>query len=117
MDDIDITAFAPAAFYKMKVMDRATGKEHLYVILDLGDGNDGKPFPVVINGIGGFRLPMEIVFDSAKTPEFYVYERTALEAGPEADRLRAARPADAAPVHSGDASIVVQKVVLGKPLP
>lgn len=48
MDDIDITAFAPAAFYKMKVMDRATGKEHLYVILDLGDGNDGKPFPVVI---------------------------------------------------------------------
>jgi hypothetical protein len=79
--------------------------------------SQGKPFPVVINGIGGFRLPMEIVFDSAKTPEFYVYERTALEAGPEADRLRAARPADAAPVHSGDASIVVQKVVLGKPLP
>jgi hypothetical protein len=79
--------------------------------------SQGKPFPVVINGIGGLRLPMEIVFDSARTPEFYVYERTALEAGPEADRLRAARPADAAPVHSGDASIVVQKVVLGKPLP
>jgi hypothetical protein len=79
--------------------------------------SQGKPFPVVINGIGGLRLPVEIVFEAGKSPELYVYERTALEAGPEADRLRAARPADAAPVHSGDASIVVQKVVLGKPVP
>jgi len=68
----------------------------------------------VINGIGGLRLPVEIVFDVGKSPEFYVYERTALEAGPEADRLRVSRPADAAPVHSGDAAIVVQKVILGK---
>jgi len=76
--------------------------------------SQGKQFPVVINGIGGLRLPVEIVFDVGKSPEFYVYERTALEAGPEADRLRVSRPADAAPVHSGDASIVVQKVILGK---
>lgn len=77
----------------------------------------GKPIPVVINGLGGRRLPIEIVYDGNKPAELYIYERTALEAGPEADRLRASRPADAAPVHAGDASIVVQKVTLGNPQP
>jgi hypothetical protein len=77
----------------------------------------GKPIPVVINGLGGRRLPVEIVYEGSKPPELYIYERTGLEAGPEADRLRASRPADAAPVHTGDASIVVQKVMLGKQLP
>ena len=75
----------------------------------------GKPVPVLINGLEGRRLPVELVYEGDGFPELFIFERTHLEAGPEADRLRAARPDDSAPVHSGDASIVVGKVVLGKP--
>ncbi len=77
----------------------------------------GKPVPVLINGLEGRRLPVEMVYEGDAAPEFYIFERTHLEAGPEADRLRSTRPDDSAPVHSGDASIVVGKVVLGKPAP
>jgi hypothetical protein len=77
----------------------------------------GKPVPVLINGLERRRLPVELVYEGDAAPEFYIFERTHLDAGAEADRLRSTRPDDSAPVHSGDASIVVGKVVLGKETP
>lgn len=48
MDDVRLTAFAPLSFYRAKVVDTATGKEHMFIFCDLGDGTDGKPFPLVV---------------------------------------------------------------------
>jgi len=72
----------------------------------------GDPVFARILGVGERDLPVEIAFDAGAAPSVVVIERSPLPDGPEAQALVAARPPDAAPVHSGDAAIVVVKVAL-----
>jgi len=65
-----------------------------------------------ILGVGEKDISVEIAFDPEASPSVVVIERSPLPDAPEAEALVAARPSDAAPVHSGDASVVVVKVNL-----
>lgn len=71
--------------------------------------NQKDPLSVRLSGFGTRDLPIEIVFDPAKDPKLTLIERAPLPDAPEARTLTAARPADAAPVHSGDSAVVVRQ--------
>jgi len=57
-------------------------------------------------------VAVEIEFDAAAAPKAILYERSTLPASGEAHGLIAARPADAAPVYSGDSALVFVTVDL-----
>jgi len=63
-------------------------------------------------GAGTHDIAVEIAFDAAAAPKVVVYERSLLPDDREAQELAAARPADAAPVYSGDSALVFVSVGL-----
>jgi len=65
-------------------------------------------------GAGTRDVAVEIEFDAAASPKVIVYERSALPDAAEARGLVAARPADAAPVYSGDSALVFVTVDLAQ---
>ncbi len=75
--------------------------------------------PVVTRfwGAGARDVPIEIAFDAAAAPKAILYERSALPDSGEARGLVAARPADAAPVYSGDSALVFVTVDLAQLTP
>jgi len=68
-------------------------------------------------GAGARDIAVEIVFDAAAAPKVVLYERSALPDSGEARALIAARPPDAAPVYSGDSTLVFVAVELAPSKP
>jgi hypothetical protein len=77
----------------------------------------GEPTLAGILGLGGRDIPVEIAFAAGTRPSLLVIERSSLPESPEAQALLAARPRDAAPVHAGNAAIVIAKFDLALPGP
>ena len=80
----------------------------------IGANQAGAKDPVIARfvGLADSELPVEIAFDAKSKPVITLFERSALPECAECNALTKARPADAAPVHSGDAAIVYRKVDL-----
>jgi hypothetical protein len=68
-------------------------------------GNEQPTF-VQFYGLGTREVPMEISFDAGAAPKLILFERSPLPDSEEGRALVAARPADAAPVQSGDSALV-----------
>jgi hypothetical protein len=68
-------------------------------------------------GAGARDIAVEIAYDAAAAPKVVLYERSTLPDSAEAQGLVAARPADAAPVYSGDSALVFVTVELAQPTP
>ncbi len=76
----------------------------------------GGKAPVITRfwGAGTRDVPVEIAFDGTAAPTVILYERSTLPDSGEARGLVSARPDDAAPVYSGDSSLVVVTVDLAQ---
>jgi hypothetical protein len=71
--------------------------------------NQADPILARLVGFGERGVPIEIVYDPAKKPSLTLVERSPLPDGREAQTLTAARAPDAAPVHSGDGTVVLRE--------
>jgi hypothetical protein len=72
----------------------------------------GEPTFVQFWGLRSREVPMEIAFRANSAPKLILYERSPLPDSEEGRALTMARPADAAPVYSGDSALVFRVVDL-----
>jgi hypothetical protein len=72
----------------------------------------GRARALALSGLGPDPVRMTIAFAPGAGKRFWLTERSALPDAPEPRALTAARPAHAAPIHSGDAALVSVRVNL-----
>ena len=65
-------------------------------------------------GAGARDIAVEIAYDAAAAPKIALYERSRLPDSDEGRGLLSARPANAAPVYSGDSALVFVQVDLAQ---
>jgi len=79
--------------------------------------NGAAPIITRFWGAGTRDIAVEIAYEAAAAPKVVLYERSMLPDSGEARGLVAARPADAAPVYSGDSALVFITVDLAQQKP